>query len=133
RRLLARIVPLYAKRGTLAGLEDLLSTYTGMGVRVLEYPHALQVGGRTAVVGGDFPIGEAPPHYFAVRVVLQGVSPEDLEAKKQIAQAIVEQEKPAHTWYQLAFDIPDTIQVGVHSQVGRDTWLGRPEPHEGVH
>jgi len=131
RRLLARIVPLYAKRGTLAGLVDLLSTYTGMGVEVLEYLQPFQVpvqkGGKTAPVGGDFPIGEGPPHYFGVRIVLQGVSPEELEAKQQIARTIVEQEKPAHTWYRLDFVIPDTIQVGVHSQVGKDTWLGRPK------
>jgi phage tail-like protein len=130
RRLLARIVPLYARRGTLAGLLDFLSTYTGMGVKVLEYLTPFEVG-RNAVVGGDFPLGEAPPHYFSVQVVLQGVSPEEVAAKKQIARTIIEQEKPAHTWYNREDDrlfvIPQTIQVGVFSRVGKDTWLGQPK------
>jgi phage tail-like protein len=135
RRLLARIVPLYAKRGTPAGLLDFLATYTGMGVEVLECREPFQVGGKTAAVGGTFPLGEVPAHYFTFRVVLAG-DPNLLALKKQIALKIVEQEKPAHTWYDLApppdrdprFVIPQTIKVGFVSHVGQDTLLGRPGP-----
>jgi hypothetical protein len=126
-RLLARIVPLYAKRGTPAGLLDFLATYTGMGVEVLEYLEPFRVGGKTAAVGGTFPLGEVPAHYFAVRIVLAG-DPGVLALKKQIARTIVEQEKPAHTWYDLIFVIPQTIKVGAVSRVGKDTLLGRPDP-----
>jgi phage tail-like protein len=126
RRLLARIVPLYAKRGTREGLLDFLATYTGMGVDVLEFPRPFQVGGETAVVGGTFPLGEAPAHFFTVRVVLPS-DPTELARKKQIARTIIEQEKPAHSWYRLDPVIPNTIKIGSVSRVGKDTLLGRPE------
>ena len=38
--------------------------------------------------------------------------------------AIIDQEKPAHTFYAFRFrDVP-TMQIGVHSTVGVDTVLG---------
>jgi Phage tail protein (Tail_P2_I) len=130
RRLLARIVPLYAKRGTKEGMEDFLSTYTGLqignGVEVREYLHPMQVG-VTSRVGKDTRIGETP-HYFEVRLILKEARPDrSLRGKQEIARAIIEREKPAHTCYDLLISIPQTIQVGVVSHVGQNTSLGRPE------
>ena len=65
---------------------------------------------------------EDVPHYFQVEMSL-GLSlrDPDFEARKErrqrIAIAIIDQEKPAHTYYALRFrDVP-TMQIGVHSTV----------------
>jgi hypothetical protein len=50
---------------------------------------------------------------------------EERSRKEQIARSIIDQEKPAHTYYELLVQFP-TIQVGVTSTVGKDTLLGIP-------
>jgi phage tail-like protein len=110
RRFLARAVPLYRYRGTAHGLVELLRAYTGdLPVTVYEFDNI--------------------PHYFQVELSL-GLSlrDPDFEARKQhrqrTAMAIIDDQKPAHTFYSFRFrDIP-TMQIGVHSTVGLDTVLG---------
>jgi phage tail-like protein len=110
RRLIARAVPLYRMRGTAAGMVEALRAYTDdLPVTVYEFDNI--------------------PHYFQVEMSL-GLSlrDPDFEARKQrrqrIAMAIIDQEKPAHTYYAFRFrDVP-TLQIGVHSTVGVDTVLG---------
>ncbi|MGD9101731.1 MAG: phage tail protein [Anaerolineae bacterium] len=122
RRFISRIVPLYRQRGTKAGLEEMLKTYTGMGVEIYEFNQALEVG-ETTIVGAGTVIGSGPPHYFLVKMILTGHGGLDLARKEQIARAIIDREKPAHTYYDLQTITP-TIRVGVHSTVGVDTLLG---------
>jgi phage tail-like protein len=122
RRFIGRIVPLYRQRGTKAGLVEILRTYTGMGVEIQEFIQPLQVG-KTSTISVDTVIGGGPPHYFRVKIFLELRSPEALSRKEQIARAIINQEKPAHTYYDLQIEIP-TMQIGVHSTVGVDTLLG---------
>jgi phage tail-like protein len=121
RRFLSRIVPLYRKRGTKAGLEEMLHTYTGMGVEIFEY-HKPFVVGETSTVGVDTYIGGGPPHFFWVKMVFTDLDPA-FERRVQIARAIIDQEKPAHTYYHLEVVIP-TMQIGMYSKVGEDTLLG---------
>jgi phage tail-like protein len=110
RRFIARAVPLYRLRGTPAGMVEVLRAYTGdLPVTVYEFDNI--------------------PHYFQVEMSL-GLSlrDPDFEARQQrrqrIAMAIIDQEKPAHTYYAFRFrDVP-TLQIGVHSTVGVDTVLG---------
>jgi ribosomal protein S21 len=45
------------------------------------------------------------------------------DRKKQIAHAIIDQEKPAHTYYDLEVDIAKKMQIEVHSTIGVDTVL----------
>jgi phage tail-like protein len=115
RRFLARAVQLYRLRGTARGLIELLRAYTGdLPVTVYEF--------------------ENVPHYFQVELSL-GLSlhDPDFEARKlrrqRTAMAIIDQQKPAHTFYAFRFrDVP-TLQIGVHSTVGVDTVLGSvPDP-----
>jgi phage tail-like protein len=82
-----QIVPLYRLRGTKAGLERMLELYTG------QLPH----------VDDDF---EQPAHFFQVRLTLREADPELLQRKQQIARAIIDQEKPAHTFYALQVAVP---------------------------
>ncbi|MBW4668223.1 MAG: hypothetical protein KME60_12565 [Cyanomargarita calcarea GSE-NOS-MK-12-04C] len=127
RRFISRIVSLYKKRGTKVGMEEMLKTYTGMGVEVNdEFPDPIQIG-VVSTVGVDTRISEGLPHYFKVKIILEKLN--DLSRfarKKQIARAIIEQEKPAHTFYRLEVVVPSTIQVGNKSRatIGVNTFLG---------
>ena len=104
---------------------EMLKTYTGMGVEVYEFPETLQIG-VTSTVGVDTRISEGLPHYFKVKIILEKLEDLNLKRKTQIAEAIVDQEKPAHTFYHLDIEVPSTIQVGVRERatIGVNTFLG---------
>jgi phage tail-like protein len=125
RRFISRIVSLYQKRGTKAGMIEMLKTYTGMGVEVNEFRETLQIG-VTSTVGVDTVISEGLPHYFKVKIILEKLEDLNLKRKRQIAEAIIDQEKPAHTFYRLEIEVPSTIQVGVRERatIGVNTLLG---------
>lgn len=123
RRFLARIVPLYRLRGTKAGLIKMVETYTGFSVQVQDLP--IQIG-VSSTVGKDTLIGG--PHHFHIRMTLQRKEGSEeiarkLERVQEIALAIVDQEKPAHTHYSWQIETP-TMQIGTYSHVGIDTFLG---------
>ncbi len=105
RRFISRIVSLYRLRGTKAGLEQMLETYTGLGATINE--------------------DDARPHYFRVELMLNVREPEVQRRKERIARAIINQEKPAHTYFTLVTRVP-TMQIGVHSTIAKDTLLGDP-------
>ncbi|MEG4343069.1 phage tail protein [Microcoleus sp. A003_D6] len=90
RQFISNIVPLYNKRGTKAALEHLLKLYTDEEVFIYEF--------------------DDPPGYFQVEMTLKVVNPENLIRKRDIAHAIIENEKPAHTAYGLKFLFP-TMQI----------------------
>ncbi len=108
RRLISEAVSLYRWRGTRRGLRRMLEIYTQGEVEIYEF--------------------EEPAHYFQVQMHLAHAG--ELRRKEEIARAVIEQEKPAHTFYtlQLLFptmqiwDVPDEDHEGVI--VGRNTLLG---------
>jgi phage tail-like protein len=123
RRIISETVPAYRQRGTRAGLTNILQAYIGsVGVEVQEFIAPLQVG-VTATLGVDAVIAGGPPHYFLVKIILPGLDDLDFSRKEQIARAIIDQEKPAHTYYDLHLEFPPTMQIGVRSTVGVDTVL----------
>jgi phage tail-like protein len=127
RRILAEIVPAYRRRGTKEGLRQLLSAYTGMvaeSITISEFESPFTVG-VTSYVGGDTALGGGPPHYFLVAALITAADAADLERKRGILHAIIDAEKPAHTYYDLHLQVP-TMQIGVHSTIGLDTLLGDP-------
>ena len=87
RDFIRQIVPLYALRGTKAGLQRMLEIYTRENVSIFD----------------EF---DKPAHFFQVRLTLSEADPIRLQRKQQIAQAIIEQEKPAHSIYGLQFAVP---------------------------
>ncbi|WP_448573737.1 phage tail protein I [Trichothermofontia sp.] len=92
RRFISQMVPLYRLRGTKAGIKRLLELYTGEEVTIYELAD--------------------PPHYFQVEMTLS-VNPSDrerLRRQQQIARAILDQEKPAHTFYYLQVLTP-SLQI----------------------
>ena len=108
RRFIAQIVPLYRLRGTQAGLEKMLRLYTSTtaenGVRIQDF--------------------EQVPHYFQVELRLPTPDPQKFRIQEQIARAIIDQEKPAHTFYALKVRTATTIQIGRRSTIGVNTLLG---------
>jgi phage tail-like protein len=108
RSFLAQIVPLYRLRGTAAGLQRMLELYTGERV----------------VVDDDF---DAVPHYFQVQLTLSGSDADLLRRKQQIARAIIDQEKPAHTFYALQLAVPTMRLVSAKLQ-DEEAAAGRDRP-----
>ncbi len=94
RAFIRSIVPLYKLRGTKAGLEAMLTIYTREPV----------------TVDDSF---TDPPHFFQVRMQLSDTDREQVRLKQQIARAIIDQEKPAHTFYALQIAVP-TMRLPAH-------------------
>jgi phage tail-like protein len=101
---LANVVSLYRRRGTKQNLLSLLTIFTHGGLpTILEDP--------------------AQPHYFHITMRLPRDTPEVQLRQSAIAHALIDLEKPAHTYYDLDLLFP-TMQIGVTSTIGIDTLLG---------
>ena len=112
RDFLSQIVRLYEYRGTQANLVRLLKLFL--------------VATPTVEVLDD-------PYTFHVRITLkEREKPGFVSRQKEIAYALIELEKPAHTKYTLDVNVP-TLQIGVEgaSTVGVDTLLGTVEQAAG--
>ena len=123
RDFIAKIIPLYRGRGTKKNLQDLLAIFT-VGVPAVIEPEAeeLQIG-VNSTIGKDTFLGGGPPHFFRVTISLPRATPEAQARQMEIAHALIELEKPAHTHYELDVSFP-SMQIGVYSTVGVDTLLG---------
>lgn len=133
RDFLANIVPLYRRRGTKENLAELLRIYTGLspvitGVEETDF----QIGVNSTIVGQEIRLGQDPqiggsaPHFFRVSVSMPDPGPNPaplLQRQQQIATALIELQKPAHTDYELEI-VHGTMQIGVRSTIGVDTLLG---------
>jgi phage tail-like protein len=118
RSFIAQIVPLYRLRGTRAGLLRMLALYTGEPVEIYDTFDNL-------------------PYFFEVRLTLSEADPALLQAKQQIARAIIDQEKPAHTFYALQVAVPTMrlVSEALHERenaplliLGKNTLLGTSIP-----
>jgi phage tail-like protein len=123
RRLISRIISLYRIRGTKKGLEEYIKIYVAEGgVELTEILTPFQIGVTSTVEKNTYLDGGAP-HFFLVSVIL----PEpDLQLKfrrEKTVRAIIDLEKPAHTFYQLKTIVP-TLQIGKFSTIDKDTLLG---------
>lgn len=92
RQFIRQIVPLYRRRGTKAGLEKILQLYLKSSNLPAE---------KVQIVEFD-----SPPHYFQVQVTLLDPDVEKYWRQARIARAIIDQEKPAHTYYALKILVP---------------------------
>ena len=106
RGFISKIVPLYQKRGTKAGLKEVLELYINVDKSVQE----------SNVEIYEF---ATPAHYFQVTMSLQERG--DLARTQAIARAILDQEKPAHTFYSLQILFP-TMQI-LNAPVGQEEGL----------
>jgi phage tail-like protein len=140
RRLIQEIVSIYPLRGTRAGLEKYLNIYVPGGATVNDQITPFQLGysstigadtvldwdamqvGLVSRIGVDTVIGSLPQNFFVVNVAFDDPEPAKLAAKAAAVRAVVDAEKPAHTYYQLAYQGP-ALQIGIHSRVAIDTLL----------
>lgn len=122
RNLIARASELYRLRGTKRGVIEFLKIYTMAHVRIDEINTLFQIGVHSTI-GIDTYLNGGAPFFFRVYVVLLTADPEEIKKQREVAMAIVELQKPAHTYFTLTLDAP-ALQIGVHSTVGKDTFLG---------
>jgi len=118
RSFIQQIVPLYRLRGTQAGLLRMLTLYTGEPVQIYD-------------------AFDDPPYFFEVQLTLSEADPALLQTKQQIARAIIDQEKPAHTFYALQVAVPTMrlVSEALHERenaplliLGSNTLLGTSIP-----
>lgn len=121
RTVLFRIIPLYRKRGTKAGLEEYLKIYVGEGVSIVDDDEP-PPGGESAGSGSG-PVAEGnPAHHFRVNVAFSTPDRAELKKKTDSVKAVLDIEKPAHTHYTLTISVP-TFQIGEQSTVGVNTFI----------
>jgi phage tail-like protein len=108
RRFIREIVPLYRLRGTAEGLRQMLTLYTGQPV--------------------DVDDDQRPDHFFTVQLTLAQADPEQVRRIQQIARAIIDQEKPAHTFYALRVATPTMRLVSLALQAEEAARLGTAPP-----
>ena len=123
RDFLAKIVPLYRRRGTAENLADLLKIYTGLSPVITGVEDTDFQIGVHSTIGADTWIEGRPPHYFEVSVTMPNPDQKTLQRQTQIASALIDLQKPAHTTYKLNV-VFDTMQVGKRATIGVDTLLG---------
>jgi len=123
RQFIARIAQLYRWRGTKKNLQELLSIFTVSVPTVVEQEvSGIQIGVHSTV-GVDMYLGGEKPHFFQVKISLPRAAPAVQERQMSIARALIDLEKPAHTFYELIPVFP-SMRIGRHSTVGVDTLLG---------
>ena len=123
RQFIARIAQLYRWRGTKKNLQDLLAIFTVSVPTVSEQEvSGLQIGVHSTI-GVDMHLGGDKPHFFHVKISLPRATPAVQERQMNIARALIDLEKPAHTFYELVPIFP-SMRIGWHSTVGVDTLLG---------
>jgi len=125
RQFIAKIAQLYRWRGTKQNLQDLLSIFTVSVPTVIEQDiRGIQVGDpKTSTIGVNMHVGGEKPHFFHVKISLSRAAPEVQNRQMNIARALIDLEKPAHTFYELVPVFP-SMRIGWYSTVGVDTLLG---------
>jgi phage tail-like protein len=101
RSFIQKIVPLYKLRGTRDGLWQMLNLYTRQPVEIYD-------------------AFDDRPYFFEVQLTLSVADPVLLQTTQQIARAIIDQEKPAHTYYALRVAVPTMrlVSEARHEQTG---------------
>lgn len=123
RQFTSRVIQLYRRRGTKRNLQELLQIFTvGLPDIIESDTTEMQVGVHSRV-GVETYLGGGPPHYFQVNIRLPRVAQDVLDRQLEIASALIEMEKPAHTFYDLTPIFP-SMRIGLNSTVGVDTLLG---------
>lgn len=123
RKFIANAVQLYRLRGTKAGVIQFVQIYTGgPAIEISEQGSQFQLGVHSQV-GVDTILDSGTPFFF--RVKMTSSDPLGFQQQKDMVNALIELQKPAHTSFQLEVQTLQ-LQIGVHSQIGVDTLLGTP-------
>ncbi len=103
RNFVANIVPLYRERGTRAGIEKVLAL-SGDEAMVVDFQDNL----HRDLEAMHFPgvPNPPPPHFFGIILTIDDRDPVKLARRARRLRAIVDREKPAHTYYALRIIYP---------------------------
>ena len=110
RTFVAQTMARYQQRGTMAGMQNLLQHFTGL---------------KSEIWTDD------KPHRFVVQLVLDSVDDmNELERLTRVAHALIQREKPAHTYYELKPRL-QTFQVALLESIDEDGARKQPRavPH----
>jgi phage tail-like protein len=129
RQFIANIVKHYQLRGTKENLQELLQIFVKGKPTITETAVSEFQIGKYSTIGKDTYLQGGPPHFFTVTIVLAETllgNPQDLARQLEIANALIQLEKPAHTDYELIPIYPGTIQIGIRNSsiLGVNTILG---------
>jgi len=122
REMIRSIARLHRLRGTRDGIEEFLRIYAGDTNATVQEFHEVMKVGVTSEVGQNTIVGNRP-FYFQVSVKITNPGPGVVQEYKRAIRTIVDEEKPAHTQYDLVQEVVG-MQIGVRSSVGKDTLLG---------
>jgi len=122
------IVPMYKRRGTRSGLQDYLRTFVNDNVFISEPPGGFTLADpASSTLGVDTFLAGAPAYYFRVGINYAFDGPFDLNEWLNIqkgTRAIIDLEKPAHTYYTLDTRTPGFVLARPgHTVLGRETLL----------
>lgn len=128
RHLIRNLIPIYHRRGTKKGIEEALLIYLGEEAKIItvnELLEPFQVGVKpSAIIGTGTVVGESHPYYFRVDIDLPlPTSRVNGRAKKREVGLILDDEKPAHTFYTLTVKAPP-MRIGYQCTIGEDTLVG---------
>ena len=99
RAFIANIIQRYRRRGTKENLIELLKIFTKTTPEIDE--DAVPSKEFKDKHPGEFDSNTRPLHFFKVSVLLPDPTQETVLRVEEIARAIIELEKPAHTFYEL--------------------------------
>lgn len=113
RTVIARILPLYRKRGTREGLEQLLELFFERKIKIIDDIPAkgFRPGGTSGRIGAQLqanrrPLGGFPRYYFIAAVALRLADVPRAHRLVGSIRAVIEREKPIHVNYNLAVRWP---------------------------
>jgi len=123
-----RIVPLYKRRGTRQGLQDYLHTFVNDDVFISEPPGGFTLGRRdSSLLGENTFLAGAPAYYFRVGINYGFGGPFTLTGWLNVqrgTRAIIDLEKPAHTYYTLIARTPGfVLALPGHTVLGQETLI----------
>ena len=125
REMVARAVEMYRRRGTVAGLRQMLQWHTGLGEPAPAIIEHFRITTPVSIAG--VPLAPtSPAHGFTI--VLPAIAVPDDAARSRLDQVIAAA-IPAHTRYELRLVAPG-ISIGRQSTLGIDMLIGttRPQP-----
>lgn len=111
RAFIANIIQRYRRRGTKENLIELLKIFTQITPDIDEDAIPSEEFRKKF---DQFKEGERPLHFFKVTVWLTDPASETVQRKREIAQAIIDLEKPAHTFYEFEMRFR-SMQIGEYS------------------
>jgi phage tail-like protein len=124
RTFIGKAVWLYSLRGTIQGIKEIINIYVGTYPTITEMGKPFEIG-VNSTIGVDTLLDSGAPHFFRVSINLNTTDQDQINKITQVVTSILDQEKPAHTFYALTVVTP-TLEIGVHSTIGEDTLLGIP-------